>query len=180
MSGCDAPKTVDWPEMRGLVLEEGSDKPIAGAIVVARWKGVAAFTTSVCFHVESTETNEKGEYFFPAWRNDTQWAGVQMQKVDIKGKELQVYDKDGKVHVIPLDDIKEYIGEGCSVCGDGWIEMMPGGPPHPNVLKAGGIDPKKWQGFYINIGLDRLVMMKYGIDDIRLMHSGDLRFLRQF
>ena len=72
-------------------------------------------------------------------------------------------------------------GKGCSVCKHkGWVEMMPGGPPHPNVLKAGGIDPKKWQGFYINIGLDRLVMMKYGIDDIRLMHSGDLRFLRQF
>ena len=71
-------------------------------------------------------------------------------------------------------------GKGCSVCGDGWVEVMPGGPPHPNVLRAGGIDPEKWQGFYINIGLDRLVMMKYGIDDIRLLHSGDLRFLRQF
>ncbi|MFH1890891.1 MAG: phenylalanine--tRNA ligase subunit alpha [Candidatus Kuenenbacteria bacterium] len=71
-------------------------------------------------------------------------------------------------------------GKGCSVCGDGWVEMMPGGPPHPNVLRAGGIDPKKYQGFYINIGLDRLVMMKYKIDDIRLMHSGDLRFLKQF
>jgi len=72
-------------------------------------------------------------------------------------------------------------GKGCSVCKhNGWLEMMPGGPPHPNVLRAGGINPEKWQGFYINIGLDRLVMMKYGIDDIRLMHSGDLRFLRQF
>ena len=47
----------------------------------------------------------------------------QMQKVDIKGKELQVYDKDGKVHAIPLDDIKEYIGEGCSVCGDYTAEL---------------------------------------------------------
>ena len=72
-------------------------------------------------------------------------------------------------------------GKGCSVCKrSGWLEMMPGGPPHPNVLKAGGIDPKIWQGFYINIGLDRLAMMKHGIDDIRLMHSGDLRFLNQF
>jgi len=71
--------------------------------------------------------------------------------------------------------------KGCSVCGQsGWVEMMPGGPPHPNVFRAGGIDPDKWQGFYINIGLDRLVMMKYGIDDIRLFHSGDLRFLKQF
>jgi phenylalanyl-tRNA synthetase alpha chain len=72
-------------------------------------------------------------------------------------------------------------GKGCSVCGrSGWVEMMPGGPPHPNVFQAGGIDPEQWQGFYINIGLDRLVMMKHGIDDIRLLHSGDLRFLQQF
>lgn len=72
-------------------------------------------------------------------------------------------------------------GKGCSVCGQvGWVEMMPGGPPHPNVLKAAGVDPAAWQGFYINIGLDRLVMMKYGVDDIRLFHSGDLTFLRQF
>lgn len=72
-------------------------------------------------------------------------------------------------------------GRGCSVCKrEGWIEMMPGGVPHPNVFRAGGIDPKQWQGFYINIGLDRLTMMKYGINDIRLMHSGDLRFLNQF
>ncbi len=72
-------------------------------------------------------------------------------------------------------------GKGCSVCGQGgWVEMMPGGPPHPNVLKAAGLDPNEWTGFYINIGLDRLVMMKYGVDDIRLFHSGDLRFLEQF
>lgn len=72
-------------------------------------------------------------------------------------------------------------GSGCSVCQHkGWVEMMPGGPPHPNVLKAGHINPKKWQGFYINIGLDRLAMMKFRIDDIRLMQSGDIRFLRQF
>jgi len=71
-------------------------------------------------------------------------------------------------------------GKGCSICGDGWVEMMPGGPPHLNVMRAGGINPEQWQGFYINIGLDRLAMMKYGIDDIRLMHSGDLRFLKQF
>jgi phenylalanyl-tRNA synthetase alpha chain len=72
-------------------------------------------------------------------------------------------------------------GNGCSVCGQtGWIEVMPGGPPHPNVLKAGGIDPSLWQGAYINIGLDRMVMMKHAIDDVRLFHSGDLRFLQQF
>lgn len=72
-------------------------------------------------------------------------------------------------------------GKGCKVCKNvGWIEVMPGGVPHPNVLISAGLDPHEWSGFYINIGLDRLVMMRYGIDDVRLFHSGDLRFLSQF
>ncbi len=72
-------------------------------------------------------------------------------------------------------------GKGCSVCKNvGWIEIMPGGVPHPNVLKAAGLDPEVWSGFYINIGLDRLVMMRYGVDDIRLFRGADLRFLQQF
>ena len=72
-------------------------------------------------------------------------------------------------------------GKGCSVCKQvGWIEIMPGGTPHPNVLKAAGLDPMEFTGFYVNIGLDRIVMMRYGIDDIRLFRSADLRFLQQF
>ncbi len=72
-------------------------------------------------------------------------------------------------------------GKGCKVCNhNGWIEVMPGGVIHPNVLKSAGLDPEEWTGFYINIGLDRLVMMRYGVDDVRLFHSGDLRFLEQF
>ena len=72
-------------------------------------------------------------------------------------------------------------GKGCSVCKHlGWIEIMPGGTPHPNVLRAAGLDPDEFTGFYVNIGLDRLVMMRYGVDDVRLFHSADLRFLEQF
>lgn len=72
-------------------------------------------------------------------------------------------------------------GKGCKVCHhEGWLELMPGGSPHPNVLKAAGLNPNIWSGFYINIGLDRLVMMRYGVDDVRLFHSVDLRFLKQF
>lgn len=72
-------------------------------------------------------------------------------------------------------------GKGCKVCNhNGWLEIMPGGVIHPNVLKSAGLDPEEWTGFYINIGLDRLVMMRYGVDDVRLFHSGDLRFLEQF
>ncbi len=72
-------------------------------------------------------------------------------------------------------------GKGCKVCNhNGWIEVMPGGVIHPNVLRSANLDPEEWTGFYVNIGLDRLVMMRYGVDDVRYFHSGDLRFLEQF
>lgn len=80
-------------------------------------------------------------------------------------------------------DIKCLIcgGKGCSVCKHvGWVELLPCGMVHPNVLKAGGIDPDKYNGFAFGLGLDRLVMMRYGIDDIRLIHGADLRFNSQF
>ncbi len=72
-------------------------------------------------------------------------------------------------------------GKGCSVCKrTGWLEMMGAGTVHPSVFKNSGLDPKNWQGFAFGMGLDRLAMMKYKINDIRLFHSGDLRFLKQF
>jgi phenylalanyl-tRNA synthetase alpha chain len=72
-------------------------------------------------------------------------------------------------------------GQGCSVCKhSGWIEILPCGMVHPNVLRAGGIDPEEHTGFAFGMGLQRVVMLRYGIDDIRLFTGGDLRFLRQF
>ena len=71
-------------------------------------------------------------------------------------------------------------GEGCSVCGDGWVELIPCGLVHPKVLEYGGLDSKEWTGFAFGMGLTRLVMMKYGVNDIRLLQSGDLRFTQQF
>ena len=71
--------------------------------------------------------------------------------------------------------------KGCSVCKQtGWLELLPCGMVHPRVLEVGGVDPGTYSGFAFGLGLDRLVMMRYGIDDIRHMHSGDLRFIEQF
>lgn len=71
--------------------------------------------------------------------------------------------------------------KGCAVCKKtGWLEFSGAGMVHPNVLKAGGIDAKKYTGFAFGFGLDRLVMLKYGIDDVRLFRSQDLRFIEQF
>jgi phenylalanyl-tRNA synthetase alpha chain len=72
-------------------------------------------------------------------------------------------------------------GGGCPVCKQGgWVELLPCGLVQPNVLRLSGIDPEEWNGFAFGLGLTRLVMMRYGIDDIRLLLSGDLRFLKQF
>jgi phenylalanyl-tRNA synthetase alpha chain len=71
-------------------------------------------------------------------------------------------------------------GSGCPVCKQsGWVELLPCGLVNPNVLRISGLDTKKWNGFAFGLGLTRLVMMRYGIDDIRLLQSGDLRFLQQ-
>lgn len=63
---------------------------------------------------------------------------------------------------------------------DRWIEMMGAGMVHPNVLKSAGIDPSMYQGFAFGMGLDRLALLRWGIDDVRHMHSADLRFINQF
>ena len=72
----------------------------------------------------------------------------------------------------------------CAICGgkkcptckhSGWVEILPAGMVHPNVLRAGGIDPNQWSGFAFGLGLTRLAMMKYGIRDIRVLNAGDLR-----
>lgn len=72
-------------------------------------------------------------------------------------------------------------GKGCSVCKHtGWVELLPCGLIHPNVLKMQGIDTEEYSGFAFGLGLNRLVMMRYGIDDIRHFQGGDIRFLEQF
>lgn len=69
-------------------------------------------------------------------------------------------------------------GKKCATCKySGWVEILPAGMVHPNVLRAGGIDPDEWSGFAFGLGLTRLAMMKYGIADIRVINSGDLRAL---
>jgi len=73
------------------------------------------------------------------------------------------------------------LGRGCSACQQsGWMEMMGAGMVHPVVIKNSGLNPKFWQGFAFGMGIERLAMMKYKINDIRLFYGGDLRFLNQF
>lgn len=72
-------------------------------------------------------------------------------------------------------------GKGCRMCkGSGWIEILGCGMVHPNVLRMSGIDPDEYSGFAFGVGLERIALLKYEIDDMRLMYENDIRFLKQF
>jgi len=103
----------------------------------------------------------------------------------IFGRELEVRLRPGYFPFVEpgfeLDARCPFCEAGCSVCKrTTWIELLPCGLVHPNVLRAGGIDPEEWSGFAFGLGLSRLVMLRYGIDDVRHLLGGDLRFLEQF
>lgn len=105
----------------------------------------------------------------------------------------QFYGEDRKVrfrpHFFPFTEPSAEMdvscglcgGAGCRVCkGEGWIEILGSGMVHPNVLRAVGYDPDTVSGFAFGMGVDRIVMLKYGLDDLRLFFENDLRFLAQF
>jgi phenylalanyl-tRNA synthetase alpha chain len=72
-------------------------------------------------------------------------------------------------------------GAGCRICKHtGWLEILGCGMVHPNVLKASGVDPERYSGYAFGVGIDRLAMLRYGVDDMRLFFENDLRFLEQF
>ncbi|MFA7156073.1 MAG: phenylalanine--tRNA ligase subunit alpha, partial [Bacilli bacterium] len=72
-------------------------------------------------------------------------------------------------------------GKGCNVCkNSGWIEILGAGMVHPNVLKMSGFDPKIYRGYAFGIGVERIAMLRYGIDDMRHIYSNDIRVLSQF
>ncbi len=146
-----------------------------------------------CFRNEATDACHENTFF--------QMEGVMVDK-DISISNLiyfmktmlsEVFQKDIKVRLRPGFfpfvepgfelDISCLIcgGEGCPSCKhSGWLELCPCGMIHPEVLKAGGIDPDEYTGFAFGLGLTRLVMMKYGIKDIRDLNSGSLKTLTQF
>jgi phenylalanyl-tRNA synthetase alpha chain len=71
-------------------------------------------------------------------------------------------------------------GAGCRACKDGWLEILGSGMVHPRVLRNGGYDPEEVTGWAFGMGIDRIAMLRYGVDDLRLFFENDLRFLRQF
>ena len=156
-------------------------------------KPIKAIFPGRCFRNEATDANHENTFF--------QMEGVMVDK-DISISNLiffmknmlsEVFERDVKVRLRPGFfpfvepgfelDINCLIcgGEGCPSCKhSGWLELCPCGMIHPEVLKAGGIDPEEYTGFAFGLGLTRLAMMKYKVKDIRDLNSGNLKTLDQF
>ena len=93
----------------------------------------------------------------------------------------RLYGEDAVVRFRPHHFPFNCHGEGCRLCkGEGWIESLGAGMVHPKVLRGVGIDPDEYSGFAFGIGLERIVMRRYNIDDLRLFYENDVRFLNQF
>lgn len=146
-----------------------------------------------CFRNEATDASHENTFF--------QMEGIMVDKnisisnliYFMKTMLSEVFERDVKVRLRPGFfpfvepgfelDVSCLIcgGEGCSTCHhSGWLELCPCGMIHPNVLKMGGVDPEEYTGFAFGLGLTRLVMMKYGVKDIRDLNSGNLKALSQF
>ncbi len=172
--------TTHTSAMQNRILKE--QKPPIREVIVGR-----------CFRNEATDASHEHSFY--------QIEGMYVDK-DINLADLigtlkhfmnAFYDKDVKYKLQPsyfpfVEPGLEFMVE-CMVCGQkgcpfcsytGWIELVPCGPIHPNVLREGGLDPNLYSGFAWGLGLDRLVMLAGQIEDIRHLHSGDLRFLTQF
>ena len=146
-----------------------------------------------CFRNESTDASHENTFF--------QLEGMMIDK-DVSIANLiyvmklllsKVFNRDVKVRLrpgfFPFVEPGFELDLNCTICGgsgcptckhSGWVELLPCGMVHPNVLKYGGIDPEEYTGFAFGLGLTRLAMMKYGISDIRVFNSGDIRAMKQF
>lgn len=161
--------------------------------LVNEGKAIKAIFPGRCFRNEATDACHENTFF--------QMEGVMVDKnisisnliFFMKTMLSEVFQKDIKVRLRPGFfpfvepgfelDISCLIcgGEGCPSCKhSGWLELCPCGMIHPEVLKAGGIDPEEYTGFAFGLGLTRLAMMKYGVKDIRDLNSGSLKSLSQF
>ena len=146
-----------------------------------------------CFRNESTDACHENTFFQLEGMMIDENISISNLIYFMKTMLSEVFRRDVKVRLRPgffpfvepgfeLDISCEICGgEGCPSCkNSGWLELCPCGMIHPNVLKEGGIDTEKYSGFAFGMGIERIVMIKYAIDDMRNLYENDLRFLSQF
>ncbi|MBN1915526.1 phenylalanine--tRNA ligase subunit alpha [Candidatus Dojkabacteria bacterium] len=180
-----------WTEEEHVMITHTSS--MQNRILKSGSPPIRAIVPGKCFRNEATDARHEHTFY--------QFEGVYVDKgitlSDMIGT-LQAffnsfYERDLKVKFTP--DFFPFVepggmvslecvlcrGKGCRVCKyTGWLEILGCGMIHPNVLKEAGIDHKTYTGFAWGFGLERLIMLKYNIEDVRLFHSGDLRFVKQF
>jgi phenylalanyl-tRNA synthetase alpha chain len=165
--------------MQHRILLDGRDKLVAGG-------QIAAIAYGRCFRNEDLDASHEHTFY--------QCEGVFVSREASLGQMLGVlkrFFEDFYGQILNIKTQPAYfpfvepgleflIEKPRSLGGSGWLEVLGCGMIHPNVLKMAGIDPKLYRGFAWGGGVDRLVMLKYGIDDIRYFESGKLKFLREF
>lgn len=145
-----------------------------------------------CFRYEATDATHESEFFqIEGLAVDKNLTMAEMKGV-LTAFAHQIFGADRKVRfrcdyfpfVEPGVEMAVSCGncggEGCRLCHEGWLEIMGAGMVHPRVLEGVGYDPREYSGFAFGMGPERIAILKYGIDDIRLFYANDLRFLRQF
>jgi phenylalanyl-tRNA synthetase alpha chain len=139
------------------------------------------FTLGRCFRYEAVDATHSHTFH----QVDAFLVDRQVSMADLKGTlhllARELFGQDVVMRFRP--DFFPFVEPGVEVAiqrGTGWLELGGAGMIHPNVLRGVGLDPEEWSGFAFGLGLDRMPMIRYGIDDIRLLFENDLRFLRQF
>ncbi len=181
----------DDPERPMLLRTHTS--PMQARVMELRQPPVRVIVPGRCYRYESVDASHESIFF--------QFEGLaideQLTMADLKGVlysfARQMFGEDRRVRfrvdyfpfVEPGADmaIDCFVcgGKGCRTCGgEGWIEILGAGMVHPNVLRAVGYDPQRYQGFAFGAGVERIAMLKYSVPDMRLFAQNDVRFLRQF
>lgn len=145
------------------------------------------------FRNEDVDATHDNTFYQVEWIVVDKWIGVSHLKFtietmlsDIFGKKVDIRMRPGYFPFVEPGVEVDFScpfcdGVGCKICkGSGWIEFMWAGLIHPNVIREGGLDPDIYSGFAFGFGLNRLVMIRYGIPDMRYFMSPDVRFLKQF
>lgn len=133
------------------------------------------------FRNEATDATHEAQFF----QLEGLYVDKQVSLAQLKGTLLKVFKKLFGEHteIRFRPSYFPFVEPGVEVdikWSDKWLEVLGAGLVHPSVLRAGGINPDEWQGFAFAFGVDRIVMLKHGVDDIRDLYSGDLRFVNQF
>ncbi len=154
---------------------------------------IRAITPGKCYRNEATDVRHEHTFYQLDGIVIDKGINLSHMKGVLEAVAKHLYGQDTKVRMRPKyypfvepgvnGEVSCFLckGLGCRLCKkSSWLEIFGAGPMHPNVLKESGVDPKVYQGFAFGLGLTRLTMLKYGIDDIRLLESGNMKFLQQF